>query len=48
MELPSQKKKLNTPLVDTSWIPLYKLPPTETITLEQFETLAEQRLKRKY
>lgn len=46
MELPSQKRKQNIHLADTSGIPLYKLPPTDTISLEQFETLAQQRLKR--
>ncbi|KAL5457207.1 hypothetical protein EMCRGX_G034452 [Ephydatia muelleri] len=45
MELPSQKRKQNIHLADTSGIPLYKLPPTDTISLEQFETLAQQRLK---
>eukprot|EP00731_Ephydatia_muelleri_P031863 Em0023g370a len=45
MELPSQKRKQNIHLADISGIPLYKLPPTDTISLEQFETLAQQRLK---
>ena len=46
MEFGSKKLKVDTRGYDTR-LQLYKNPPTETISLKEFDELAEQRLKSK-
>ena len=44
----SKREKIKQEVESHSRLQMYKIPPTHTISLEDFETIAAERLKRKW